>query len=262
MVRRGAAVARDPNAPPTHEMEVHGLENPPWLLAQLAGGISAFARNVRDRFRPISGTRFQEIRPIGYPPRESATKNIPGLFQPVRIDRFPWIDINDPATLNNGPAKAAISQGIEDAQQHGLFVDDIDPDWYTEYRNEYLTRYIVKPGIEFFYDTVEYQAGRKPNNRFPSSELKHASSRQAAIELLFDNTSESKQKHLNTPKKRSNAPAMLTYDEWLAREHSFHRRLWAAERLYDQTPADTSFIARDKNNIPVLAVFPNWLEES
>jgi hypothetical protein len=60
--------------------------------------------------------RFQEIQPIEYPLRKSATKNIPDLFQPVRIDRFPWIDINDPATLNNSPAEAAISQGIEDAQ--------------------------------------------------------------------------------------------------------------------------------------------------
>jgi hypothetical protein len=50
MVRRGAAAARDPNAPPAHEMEVHGLENPPRLLAQLAGGVSAFARNVQDGF--------------------------------------------------------------------------------------------------------------------------------------------------------------------------------------------------------------------
>jgi hypothetical protein len=99
----------------------------------------------------------------------SLPQNIPGLFQPVRIDRFPWIDINDPATLNNGPAEAAISQGIEDAQQHGLLVDDIDPDRYTEYRNEYFTRYIVKSSMEFFYDAVEYQAGRKPDNRFPSS---------------------------------------------------------------------------------------------
>jgi hypothetical protein len=58
MVRRGAAAARDPKAPPAHEMEVHGLENPPWLLAQLAGGVSSFARNVRDGFRRISGTWF------------------------------------------------------------------------------------------------------------------------------------------------------------------------------------------------------------
>jgi hypothetical protein len=92
--------------------------------------------------------------------------------------------------------------------------------------------------------------------------LKHASSHRAAIELLFGNTSEPKQKRVNAPTKRSNAPVMLTYDEWLAREHSFHRRLWAAERLYDQIPADTNFIARDMNNIPVLAVFPNWLENS
>jgi|1186.fasta_scaffold04519_3 hypothetical protein len=61
MVRRGAAAARDPNAPPAHEMEVHGLENPPRLLAQLAGGVSAFARNVRDGFRRISGTRFTHL---------------------------------------------------------------------------------------------------------------------------------------------------------------------------------------------------------
>ena len=53
MVRRGTAAARDPNAPPAHEMEFHGLENPPRLLAQLAGGSSAFARNVRDGFRRI-----------------------------------------------------------------------------------------------------------------------------------------------------------------------------------------------------------------
>jgi hypothetical protein len=92
MVRRGAAAARDPNAPPAHEMEVHGLENPPRLLAQLASGISAFARNIN----------------------------------------YLWI----------------IS---------------------TPYRNEYLTRYTVKPGMEFFYDAVEYQAGWKPDDRFPSS---------------------------------------------------------------------------------------------
>src|SRR5256885_6851640 len=61
------------------------------------------------------------------------------------------------------------------------------------------------------------------------------------------NTSEPKQKRVNAPTKRSNAPVMLTYDEWLAREHSFHRRLWAAERLYDQIPTDTNFIARDMN---------------
>jgi hypothetical protein len=59
MVRRGAAVARDPNAPPAHEIEVHGLENPPRLLAQLAGSISAFACNVRDG--RISGTRFTHL---------------------------------------------------------------------------------------------------------------------------------------------------------------------------------------------------------
>jgi hypothetical protein len=58
---------------------------------------------------------------------------------------------------------------MEDAQQHGLLVDDIDLDRYTEYRNEYLTRYIVKPNMDFFYDAVEYQAGQKPDNHFPSS---------------------------------------------------------------------------------------------
>lgn len=38
-----------------------------------------------------------------------------------------------------------------------------------KYRNEYLARYIVKPSMEFFYDAVEYQAGQKPDNHFPSS---------------------------------------------------------------------------------------------
>src|SRR5439155_26198428 len=113
--------------------------------------------------------RCRESQPIGYPPRESATKNIPGLFQPVRIDRFPWIDIKDSASLDNGPAEAAISQGLEDARQHGLLAAEIDLDRYSEYRHEYLARYIVKPSMEFFYDAVEYQAGQKPDNHFPSS---------------------------------------------------------------------------------------------
>jgi DNA-binding transcriptional LysR family regulator len=63
------------------------------------------------------------------------------------------------------------------------------------------------------------------------------SNRQAAIELLFGNTSELEQ-------KRSNAPATLPHDEYLAREHSFHRRrLWAAERLYDRTLTSNRLMA-------------------
>jgi hypothetical protein len=61
MVRRGATAVGDSGAPPAHEMKVRGLENPPRLLAQLASGVFAFARNVRDRFRCTSGTRHTHL---------------------------------------------------------------------------------------------------------------------------------------------------------------------------------------------------------
>jgi hypothetical protein len=129
-------------------------------------------------------------------------------------------------------------------------VDGFDPGRYTAYHNNYVSRYLAKPGKEVFYDAMEYQdmSGNYATNK-PTVDTTRA-----AIEWLFESADKSRK-----PTSSSNIPAKLTYDEWITRERLFRDRLWVAEELYDTIPADTVYIARDKNNVNVLAVFPNGL---
>ncbi|KAI9774395.1 MAG: hypothetical protein M1840_004289 [Geoglossum simile] len=82
MVRAGRAAARDPNAPQAAEQAIQGLGDPPQLLEHM-GSVVASAASV--------------VGSLAYGLREAFRSRVHEL--PIRIDRFPWLDLDEPATL-------------------------------------------------------------------------------------------------------------------------------------------------------------------
>ncbi|KAH0543039.1 hypothetical protein FGG08_002647 [Glutinoglossum americanum] len=127
-------------------------------------------------------------------------------------------------------------RGIANPRLMSSCVDGPDPGRYMAYHNDYASRYLAKPGKEAFYDKTEYQDTPDTGRGNCAADEPTA----------------------NTPRS-DRAAAKLTHDEWVTRECLFRDRLRAAEELYDATPADAVYTARDKNNVNILSIFPNGI---
>ncbi|KAI9859113.1 MAG: hypothetical protein M1813_007069 [Trichoglossum hirsutum] len=90
MAKAGRAAPRNRNATPAQEQEVRGVDNPPQLLGHMgsavANAVGSFAYSVR----------FRRVSPLGQPVKDSITKTLLALVLPLRIDVFPWFDLDDP----------------------------------------------------------------------------------------------------------------------------------------------------------------------
>ncbi|KAI9776692.1 MAG: hypothetical protein M1839_009419 [Geoglossum umbratile] len=262
MVKAGRAAARDPRAPRAEEQAVRGLGNPPQLLGHMgsavAGAIGSFTYGLREAFRsPASWWR--SINPLGQPARNTVSKRLPVLELPLRIDRFPWLDLDDPATFNQSPTQIHILQGIANARASGLRVDDFDKARYTLYSDTYDERYIKNGRKDTFFDAQEYPEVYGWEDTACEDDT-HATDGLSSGNIRAGTAPKTPpQKPLNQPKRRD-APKKLTYDEWIVRERAFHDSLWAINGFYEPIPADTIFIAQDKLGRNILAVFPNGLE--
>jgi hypothetical protein len=53
---------------------------------------------------------------------------------------------------------------------------------------------------------------------------------------------------------------MLSYEQWSEGVKAFHDRLWSIDHFYDRIPSNTIYIAKDKNNKEILALFTYGLE--
>ena len=74
----------------------------------------------------------------------------------MRIDVFPWLDLDDPATFVQSPCEKVILQGIADAHANGLRIDDFDKDRYAQYSAAYDDRYLNRGRKDIFSDALEY----------------------------------------------------------------------------------------------------------
>jgi hypothetical protein len=88
--------------------------------------------------------RWRSINSPRQPARDTVDKRLPILELPLRIDRFPWLDLDDPATFHQSPSEIYILQGIANARASGLRIDDFDKARYTIYSDTYDERYIEK----------------------------------------------------------------------------------------------------------------------
>ncbi|KAH0551655.1 hypothetical protein GP486_007126 [Trichoglossum hirsutum] len=296
MVKAGHAAPRDRNAPPADGQEVRGVDNPPQLLGHMgpvvANAVGSFAYGVREAFRSPASW-FRRVSPLGQPPKDTVTKTLPVLELPLRIDVFPWLDLDDPVTFAQSPYEEFILRGIADARASGLRIDDFDTGCYAQYSAAYDDRYPNRGQKGIFFDALEYpdnefgvvyddrylSRGRKdvffdaleyPNDGFgvlmdhdrgplvngPSPHLDADDA--ARLEAFAE--AETAPPNRRTNAKKSDIPKKLSFDEWIARERTFHDSLWAASRLYEPMPPDTIYIAQDKYRRNILAVFPNGLE--
>ncbi|KAI9773295.1 MAG: hypothetical protein M1839_002155 [Geoglossum umbratile] len=195
---------------------------------------------------------------------DTVSKRLPILELPLRIDHFPWLDLDDPTTFQQSPRQVYILQSIADARESGLRIDDFDKARYTIYSDTYDERYIKKGRKDIFFDAQEYlegygwEGGKIQLAYEDSLNDAHATDGSSLGNIVITPESPA-QKCLNRS-KRNDIPKKLTYDEWIARERAFHDSLWAVSRFYEPIPPDTIFIAQDKHGRNILAVFPNGLE--
>ena len=83
--------------------------------------------------------------------RDTLSKRLPVLELPLRIDRFPWLDLDEPATFHQSPCEVYILQGIANARACGLRIDDFDKARYTIYSDTYDERYVEKGQKDIFF---------------------------------------------------------------------------------------------------------------
>jgi hypothetical protein len=176
MVKAGHATPRDRNAPPANEQEVRGVDNPPQLLGHMgsavANAVGSFAYGMRQAVRSptswwafpaytvhsfanVDSFRFRRVSPLGRPAKDSVTKTLPALELPLRVDVFPWLDLDDPAAFAWSPCEKFILQGVPDARASGLRNDDFDKSRYEQYSAAYGDRYL-NGGRKDIFGALEY----------------------------------------------------------------------------------------------------------
>jgi hypothetical protein len=176
--------------------------------------------------------RWRRIEVNGNLIRETQTKQVNSLGCEVRIDRFPWLNISDKETLRNSPCELNILDGIAAARKNGDRVDTFDMSEYDTYIAEY--------------------EGRNPSGT-SQEEIQ-------ALDLRDSHRDDSMASHKRKKPPRRVKPPMLSYEQWSEGVRAFHDRLWSIDDFYDRIPSNTIYIAKDKNNKEILAVFPCGLE--
>ncbi|KAI9860961.1 MAG: hypothetical protein M1813_005640 [Trichoglossum hirsutum] len=178
---------------------------------------------------------------LGQPAKDSVTKTLPPLELPLRIDVFPWLDLDDLATFARSPYR------------------------YAQYSAACNDRYLNRGQKDIFFDALEYpdeEFGALTVGDTPFSSVRgsHIGADDDTARLEASTEVKTAPTNRRTDTKKSDIPKKLSFDEWIAREWTFHDPLWVASKLYDPIPPDTIYIAQDKYRRNILAVFPNGLE--
>ncbi|KAI9768251.1 MAG: hypothetical protein M1840_005081 [Geoglossum simile] len=143
MTRASQAAERDPDAPSAVNQQVRGLHNTPGIIVNPHGAtesaVNSLGYILRQALRP-GPNWWRRIEVHGNLIRETQTKQVNSLGCEVRIDRFPWLDISDKATLRNSPCELNILDGIAAARKNGDRIDTFDMSEYDTYIAEYEGR--------------------------------------------------------------------------------------------------------------------------
>jgi hypothetical protein len=81
----------------------------------------------------LTSIRFRQTRPHNQPEKLSQTKYNTIQGYDVRIDQFPWLDLDDPQTIRNSPVDAFIQQMIASSRDVGALQDEFSHDNYMLY---------------------------------------------------------------------------------------------------------------------------------
>ncbi|KAH0536731.1 hypothetical protein FGG08_006439 [Glutinoglossum americanum] len=84
---------------------------------------------------------FRQTRLHNQPEKLSQTKYNTIRGRDVRIDQFPWLDLDDPQTTRNSPVDAFIQQMVASSRDVGVLRDDFNYDDYMLYLDDYNRQY-------------------------------------------------------------------------------------------------------------------------
>ena len=88
-----------------------------------------------------TSSRFRVVTPHGQPEKWTQTKKKFVEGQDVRIDKFPWLNLDDRETIRQSPVHQFIEARISSARLAGHRSDDFDHDDYQMYDRDYDRRY-------------------------------------------------------------------------------------------------------------------------
>ncbi|KAI9765984.1 MAG: hypothetical protein M1840_006991 [Geoglossum simile] len=246
MVKGGRAAPAYRNAPPAASQVVRGLGDQQPVLGHHLNGVVGDGRvrghlvsGLRAALNPIRGW-FRQTRPHNQPEKLSQTKYNAIRGHDVRIDQFPWLDLDNPQTIRNSPVDTFIQQMIA-SRDVGALQDDFNYDNYIRYLDDYDCQY----GRDI-QATLE-DAGGSPEDNAPQ-----AGHIQGGKRKRVDN--------LGKTAKRRRPLERLTQEEWVTRERGLQDHLWSINRFYDIIPPNTIYIALDCKGTKILSVFPNGLD--
>ncbi|KAI9763373.1 MAG: hypothetical protein M1840_000565 [Geoglossum simile] len=248
MVKGGRAAPAYHNAPPAAAQVVRGLGDQQPMLGHHLNGIVGgggvrghLVSGLRAALSPIRGW-FRQTRSHNQPEKLSQTKYNAVLGHDVRIDQFPWLDLDDPQTIRNSPVDAFIQQMIASSRNAGALQDDFNYDDYMLYLDDHDRQYdrdIPAP--------LEDTGGSQEDNPL----------------LQTGRIQTGKSKRVDNPgkiAKRRHLLKRLTKEEWVTRVRGLQDHLWSIHRFYDIIPPNTIYVALDRNGKKILAVFPNGLD--
>ncbi|KAH0551246.1 hypothetical protein GP486_007454 [Trichoglossum hirsutum] len=261
MVRAGEAARAYRDAPRAVEQVVRGIgpDRPvpgahlravsgpgPGVVARLVDGLRGFLNPAVDL--------FYRATPLGQPAKLTHTSEDPFQEYDVRIDRFLWLDLDEPRTIIDSPVNSFIQDNIDSSRSTGEHADRFNHDNYGLYVANYDREYGTAD-----IETVASPADAKdnPDERFTEVGIQEPGMRQTRPMMKRRST------YMENPtqkRRRKCLPAKLTEDEWRRREQSFQNHLWSINHFYDIIPPNTIYIAQDRKGANILIVHPSGIE--
>ncbi|KAI9765838.1 MAG: hypothetical protein M1840_007120 [Geoglossum simile] len=205
-------------------------------------GVWGSTADARSSLEWCSRKWFRQTRSHNQPEKLSQTKYNAVLGHDIRIDQFPWLDLDNPQTIRNSPVDAFIQQMIASSRNVDALQDNFNYDDYMLYLDDY-----------------DHQYGRD----IPAPLEDAGGSQEDNALLQAGRIQTGKPKRVDNPgkiAKRRHLLERLTKEEWITREKGLQGHLWSIHRFYDIIPPNTIYIALDCNGKKILAVFPNGLD--
>jgi hypothetical protein len=196
----------------------------------------------------MSLSSFHQAAPLGQPIKLTYTSENRFQEYDVRIDRFPWLDLDDPKSIICSPINCFIQERIDS-------ISTADGFYYDNY-GLYATNYDQRYGAADMEAATSLTDAKDNPDKIEG--LIEAEIQETGV--LYTRPMKRKSTSLENPTQkrlRKCPPAKVTKDE---RERSFQDHLWSINHFYDIIPPNTIYVAQDRKGTNILIVHPGGIE--